>query len=638
MRIVILAAHMHAPTHAAPRGHAFSSATPALTLGALGVVVGDIGTSPIYALREGLAAAGGETGAPAPVTVIGTVSLLLWLLIGIATLKYVVLMLRADNNGEGGTLSLLALATRAVGRRSWGLMALGILGAALFFGDAMITPAISVLSAVEGVTLLAPGFEPWVIPAVIAILCALFWAQRGGTGGVSRLFGPVMLAWFLTLGGLGLVAVVRHPAILAALSPLPGLELLWHGGGAVVPILGAAFLAVTGAEALYADMGHFGRRPIRLAWTCIALPCLMLSYAGQGALVLSDPLAARDPFFLLAPGWALPGLIGLATLATVIASQAVITGAFSFAYQAMQLGLLPRMAVHHTSTTQRGQIYLPRINVMLLFCVVVLVLSFGSSSGLAAAYGIAVTGEMLITTLLAYVVMRRVWNWSRGLALPLTVLILAVESALFGVNMTKVTNGGYVPLAVAAALCVVMATWLRGSVIVQDRSRARGVTMEALVKSLSHSSRLRRVPGTAVFLTAEPVMAPPALLHNIKHNGVLHERSYVVTVTISDQPHLDPEASLVVETLGDGIERVHVTFGYMDPPNIARALRRRLRFDIHATSFFLNRRTVLLSDRPGLARWRKKLFIGLTRTAAAAHDHYHLPSDRVIELGQQISL
>jgi len=628
---------MHAPTHAAPRGSA-PSATAALTLGALGVVVGDIGTSPIYALREGLSAARGERGIPPDEAVIGTVSLLIWLLVGVATLKYVVLMLRADNNGEGGTLSLLALATRAVGRRGRVLMALGILGTALFFGDAMITPAISVLSAVEGVTLLAPDFAPWVIPTVLLILCALFWAQRGGTGGVSRWFGPVMLVWFLTLGGLGAVSVARHPEILAALSPLPGLTLLWHGGGAVVPILGAAFLAVTGAEALYADMGHFGRRPIRLAWTGIALPCLLLSYAGQGALVLSDPAAARDPFFLLAPNWALPGLVGLATLATVIASQAVITGAFSFAYQAMQLGLLPRMAVRHTSETQRGQIYLPRINVILLVCVVILVLSFGSSSRLAAAYGIAVTGEMLITTMLAYVVMRRVWHWSRGVALPLTGVILVVESALFAANMTKFADGGFVPLGVAVVLCIIMASWLRGSIIVQDRSRARGVTMESLVTSLSRSSRLRHVHGTAVFLTAEPVMAPPALLHNIKHNGVLHERTYVVTVAIADRPHLDAQSSLVVEPLAEGITRVHVTFGYMDPPNIARALRRRLRFDINATSFFLNRRSVLLSDRPGMARWRKKIFIGLTRTASAAHDHYHLPSDRVIELGQQISL
>ncbi|WP_341211306.1 potassium transporter Kup [uncultured Limimaricola sp.] len=628
---------MHAPSPAAQRGHAPSTHS-ALTLGALGVVVGDIGTSPIYALREGLAAARGEKGIPADEAVIGTVSLLVWLLIGIATLKYVVLMLRADNNGEGGTLSLLALATRAVGRRTQVLMAIGILGTALFFGDAMITPAISVLSAVEGVTLLAPGFEPWVIPAVIAILCVLFWAQRGGTGGISRLFGPVMLVWFMVLGGLGALSVARHPEILAALSPAPGLMLLWHGGGAVVPILGAAFLAVTGAEALYADMGHFGRRPIRLAWTTIALPCLLLSYAGQGALVLTDPEAARDPFFLLAPSWALPGLIGLATIATVIASQAVITGAFSVAYQAMQLGLLPRMAVRHTSETQRGQIYLPRINVMLLVCVIILVLSFGSSSQLAGAYGIAVTGEMLITTLLAYVVMRRVWTWSRAVAAPLTALILVIEAALFGANMTKLLDGGYVPLTVAAVLCAVMAAWRRGSILVQDRSRARGVTMEALVKSLSHSTRLRHVPGSAVFLTAEPVMAPPALLHNIKHNGVLHERTYVVTVAIADQPHLDAEATLVVEPLSDGVTRVRVTFGYMDPPNIARALRRRLRFDIHATSFFLNRRSVLLSDRPGMARWRKKVFIGLTRTASAAHDHYHLPSDRVIELGQQISL
>ncbi len=423
---------MHAPTIAAPGSPDLPSPkTGLLTLGALGVVVGDIGTSPIYALREGLHAASRD-GAPAYSAVIGTVSLLVWLLIVIGTLKYVWLMLKADNNGEGGTLSLLALATRTVGRRTPLLMGLGILGTALFFADAMITPAISVLSAVEGVTLLAPAFEPLVIPAVLVILLVLFWAQRGGTGGVSRLFGPVMLLWFVTLAILGAMAVAKNPAILAALSPLPGILLLVNGGVVVIPILGAAFLAVTGAEALYADMGHFGRRPIRFAWVGIALPSLMLSYLGQGALVLSNPAAASDPFFLLAPAWALPGLIGLATVATVIASQAVITGAFSFAWQAMQLGLLPRMPVRHTSETQRGQIYMPRVNLLLLICVVILVLTFASSSRLAAAYGIAVTGEMLITTLLAFMVLRHVWRWSRGLTLAIIAPLFVIELGLFG--------------------------------------------------------------------------------------------------------------------------------------------------------------------------------------------------------------
>ncbi len=629
---------MHAPTLAASGSPKLSPPkTSIMTLGALGVVVGDIGTSPIYALREGLGAAT-RNGAPAEAAVVGTVSLLVWLLIIIGTVKYVVLMLKADNNGEGGTLSLLALATRAVGRRTPLLMGLGILGTALFFGDAMITPAISVLSAVEGVTLLAPAFEPLVIPAVLAILLILFWAQRRGTGGVSQLFGPVMLLWFATLAILGGRAVLDNPAILAALSPLPGILLLMNGGAVVIPIIGAAFLAVTGAEALYADMGHFGRRPIRLSWIGIALPSLMLSYLGQGALVLADPSAARDPFFLLAPGWGLPALIGLATVATVIASQAVITGAFSVAWQAMQLGLLPRMPVRHTSETQRGQIYLPRINLLLLICVAILVLTFGSSTRLAAAYGIAVTGEMLITTLLAFTVMRHVWNWSRGAVLAVVVPLFGIELGLFGANMSKFLDGGYVPIAVAAALVIVMSSWMKGSTIVQDRSRARGVTLESLIRSLSHSARLRHVPGTAVFLTAEPVMAPPALMHNIKHNAVLHERTYVVTVAVGDRPHLDAEETLVVEPLEGGVTRVHVTFGYMDQPNVARALRRKLRFDIMTTSFFLNRRSVLLSDRPGMAQWRKKIFIGLLRTAGAAHDHYNLPSDRVIELGQQVSI
>ncbi len=631
---------MHAPTITATGGTSTPSPsrTGILTLGALGVVVGDIGTSPIYALREGLAASSGKEAAASGAAVIGTVSLLVWLLIIIATLKYVVLMLRADNNGEGGTLSLLALAARALGRRTPLLLGLGILGTALFFGDAMITPAISVLSAVEGVTLLAPGFEPWVIPAVLAILCALFWAQRGGTAGVSRLFGPVMLVWFVTLGGLGAVSVLDNPAILAALSPLPGLQLLSHGGAFVVPVIGAAFLAVTGAEALYADLGHFGRRPIRLAWCWVAMPSLVLCYLGQGALVLSDPEAARDPFFLLAPSWALPALVALATLATVIASQAVITGAFSFASQAIQLGLLPRMAVRQTSETERGQIYLPRINLLLLVCVVILVLTFGSSARLAAAYGIAVTGEMLITTLLAYVVMRQAWRWSRGLVLAIVVPLFLIELGLFGANMTKFADGGYVPLAVAAALSVMMLCWVRGSALVLGRSRDRGVTTESLLHSLSKSSRIKHVPGTAVFLTAEPVMAPPALLHNIKHNAVLHENTFIVTVSVADTPYLDPEETIVIEPLAEGFTRVRLTFGYMDSPNVPKALRRKLRFDIMATSFFLNRRTVLVSERPGMPLWGKRIYVGLSRTANAAHDYYHLPSDRVIELGQQISL
>lgn len=626
------------PVYAAAHGkQSHHNSTVALSLGSIGVVYGDIGTSPLYALREGLATAthGGRAG---PEEVIGIVSLLLWLLILIVTLKYVTLILRADNRGEGGTLSLLALGQRALkGRTPW-LLALGIIGTSLFFGDAMITPAVSILSAVEGITLIAPHFEPYVIPTTIAIIIALFWVQRRGTAGIAQLFGPIMLVWFLLMAGMGLSHIADDPTILKAFSPLPGVMFLVNHGPASLPVIGSVFLAITGAEALYADMGHFGSKPIRLAWLFVVFPSLALSYLGQGALVLSDPSAASNPFFLMVPEWALAPFIGFATIATVIASQAVITGAFSVGYQAVQMGLLPRMEVLHTSETQRGQIYIPRMNAILLFCVIILVLAFGSSARLATAYGIAVTGEMITTTILAFVVYRYLWSWKTSFALMVFGPILIVEVFLLAANMTKFLDGGYLPITIAFLLAASMGTWVRGSALVQKKSADSSVPLSNLITSVADSEHLARATGTAVFLTQEPIVAPPALLHNLKHNGVLHAHSIIVTVATADRPHVSPEHQVVVKKLSDEFTRCRVTFGYMDQPNVPKALKSALKFDIMTTSFFLNRRSFKITDKAGLWPWQKRLFVTLTKSASNAPDYYRLPSERVVELGQQISL
>lgn len=613
------------------------ASTLSLSIGSVGIVYGDIGTSPLYALREGLAAA--TEGHVAEINeVTGIVSLLLWLLIVIASFKYVVLILRADNRGEGGTLSLLALTRRALGGNRPMILAAGIIGTALFFGDAMITPAISVLSAVEGVALVAPAFSQWVVPVTIIILVMLFWAQSRGTGGISRLFGPIMLLWFAVMAVMGFGHIIQAPQILWAFSPVPGLSYLFTHGEHAVPVLGSVFLAITGAEALYADMGHFGRRPIRIAWVVIVLPSLALSYLGQGALVLNNPAAAADPFFLMAPSWGLPFLVALATLATIIASQAVITGAFSFVHQAVQLGLLPRIEVLHTSETQQGQIYLPKINLYLMSCVLLLVIGFGSSAKLATAYGIAVTSEMLITTILAAIVFRSLWKWGYIRLVAIFVPLALLEFALLGANLTKFAEGGYLPVSVAVVLAVVMWTWVKVSTLVQSRSGEASVPLETLIKSISGSRRLTRTSGTAVFLTAETVAAPPALLHNLKHNGVLHAKNYVVSVRTANRPHIDPDEMVTVEVLDDQFSRVRMTFGYMDTPNVPKALRLGVKFDIMTTSFFLNRRSFRIGNKGDVYRWQARLFVSLSKIATNATDYFKLPSNRVVELGQQINL
>ncbi|TNC75034.1 potassium transporter Kup [Rubellimicrobium roseum] len=629
-----------AQTHAAlptPGQHGTGSLWK-LTLGSIGVVYGDIGTSPIYAMRESLHAASRDGLSRADVY--GVISLLIWALILIVTFKYVVLILRADNRGEGGTLSLVALVQQALEKRPVWLLALGMVGISLFFGDAMITPAISVLSAVEGLNLITPRFQTFVIPITLAIIAGLFFVQRWGTGAVSALFGPITAIWFLTMAVLGLMHIGDDISILRSLNPAYAAGFLVNNGFASLIVLGSVFLAVTGAEALYADLGHFGRRPIRLAWVVLVWPALTLSYLGQGALVLSNPAMAENPFFLQAPEWALLPLVILATMATVIASQAVISGAFSMMKQAVRMGLLPRLEILHTSESQEGQIYLPKVNAILAVGVIVLVLVFGSSSNLAAAYGIAVSGDMVITTILASLVLLRAWRWNMGLVALVVVPVLVIEGIFLGANILKIPDGGWVPILFAAAMVTVMWTWVRGTRHVQTSARRGATAIEALIEMLAKSSRLQEVPGTAVFLTSDPDIAPAALMHNIKHNHVLHERNIIVYVQAATKPFVPDGDRIKIIKLSDRFTRVDMTFGYMEETNVPRALalarKQGEKFDIMSTSFFLNRRTFRTSKTQGLPGWQESLYIAMSKSAANATDFYRLPTNRVIELGQQI--
>ena len=610
-----------------------------LTLGSVGVVYGDIGTSPLYALREALnhAAADGLDR----IEVLGVVSLLLWALLLIVTVKYVLFLLRADNRGEGGTLALFALARSVRGRSSVALLVLGIAGAALFYGDAAITPAISVLSAVEGLELIAPDFHAWVLPVTVVIVVALFAVQRHGTGAMAALFGPVTAIWFVTMAAMGALHIADDPGIVAAFDPRYAVSFLGtHGVGGLV-VLGAVFLAVTGAEALYADMGHFGRGPIQVAWLCLVFPALALNYLGQGALVLHDPSTLRNPFFLMVPDWALPPLVALATAATVIASQAVITGAFSLSRQAIQLGLLPRLDIRHTSETETGQIYMPAINWVLLGGVLLLVLLFRTSGALASAYGIAVTGTMVVTSLLAFIVVRHAWHWTMALSLCVIAPFVVVEAAFLMANLLKVLDGGYLPVMLAGALMVAMWTWTRGTAILANRTRRDYVPMADFIASLE-APRITIVPGTAIFLTGEPDATPAALLHNLKHNHVLHERNIILTVETVERPRLADDDRTTVLALGKRFTRVTLRYGYMESPNIPRGLvlcrKHGLRFDVMATSFFLGRRTLRPDVHPGMPLWQDRLFIGLAHRAADPTSYYRLPANRVVELGAQVAV
>ncbi|HEX5778539.1 MAG TPA: potassium transporter Kup [Xanthobacteraceae bacterium] len=612
-----------------------------LMIGSIGVVYGDIGTSPLYAIRESVNAASGHTGNFTPDMVLGVLSLIFWSLVIVVTIKYVFFLLYADNKGEGGTLSLMALVQRAVGRSSLPIMILGIAGAALFYGDAMLTPALSVLSAVEGLKIATPAFEPYIAPLAVVILFALFSVQYRGTAAVSALFGPITSVWFLALAAAGAYHISLNPSVLAALNPAHGLWFLLEHGAIGFITLGAVFLAVTGAEALYADLGHFGRKPIQIAWLAFVFPALVINYFGQGALLLATPTALENPFFLLYPEWALYPMVALATAATVIASQAVITGAYSITQQAVQLGLLPRLEVRHTSDKLFGQIYIPRVNWVLLIGVLLLVGLFRTSSSLATAYGIAVTGTMVITALLAFVVLWKVWRWNPIAAGLLIAPFLLIDLTFLSANLAKVWDGGWVSLVVAGLLMTVMATWRRGSRLLAEKTRRLEVPLDALVRNLELKPP-HRVPGTAVFLTHDPQSTPTALLHSLKHYHVLHENNVVLTVETADQPRVAEEDRVAIERVGDSFARVTVRYGYMETPHVPKALAiaRQLgwQFDIMATSFFLSRRSLRPAAKSSMPRWQDRLFLGLARQANDASAYFRIPSERAVEVGMQVAI
>jgi KUP system potassium uptake protein len=615
-----------------------------LTVGSIGVVYGDIGTSPLYALRQAVIAAvpdGAEVTRP---TILGVVSLILWALIVVVTLKYVLILLRADNNGEGGTLTLMALASRAVGRigKAASVVALlGIISAALFYGDAVITPALSVLSAVEGLNVATPAFDSYVVPLTVVILLVLFAVQSRGTAKVAALFGPITTIWFVAIAIPGLIQIAKDPGVLWAFNPYYGIDFLTHHGMVSLYTLGAVFLAVTGAEALYADLGHFGRGPIQFAWLVLVLPSLAINYLGQGALVFAHPKTLQNPFFLMYPGWALIPMVVLATAATVIASQAVITGAYSLTSQAIQLGLLPRFEVRHTSAHQAGQIYMPRVNGLLLLGVLLLVALFRSSSALASAYGIAVTGTMVVTGMMAFVVIWRMWRWSPLAAAALMLPFLLIDLTFLSANMLKVVEGGWVPLALGGVVMLVMYTWRRGSRLLFEKTRRQETPLEDLVRMLERKPP-QRVPGTAVFLTSDPKSAPTALLHSLKHYKVLHEKNVIISVETTHTPRVESSKRVRIEPVGSTFMRVMLRFGYMETPNIPRALAiaRKLgwHFDIMSTSFFLSRRALKPASHSGMPRWQDRLFITLARSANDATDYFQIPTDRVVEVGTQVTI
>jgi KUP system potassium uptake protein len=613
----------------------------ALTLGSIGVVYGDIGTSPLYALRAAVIAAAGSPETFARETVLGVLSLILWALIIVVTLKYVLILLRADNKGEGGTLALMALAQRALGARVGGVVVLGIISAALFYGDAIITPALSVLSAVEGLKIVTPAFDPYVVPLTVAILVGLFAVQSIGTAKVAALFGPVMTVWFVAIAIPGLVSIVRDPGVLLAFNPLYGASFLAHHGMIGLVTLGAVFLAVTGAEALYADLGHFGRAPIQTAWLGIVLPSLVLNYLGQAALVIENPKAIENPFFMLYPEWALLPMVVLATGATVIASQAVITGAYSLTRQAIQLGLLPRLEVRHTSAAHQGQIYLPRVNVWLVIGVLLLVALFRSSSALASAYGIAVTGTMVVTGMMAFVVIWNDWRWSPLAALALMLPFILIDGTFLAANLLKVVEGGWVSLALGGVLMVVMYTWRRGTRLLAEKTRRLETPLDHLVAMLEKKPP-QRVPGTAVFLTSDPTSAPTALMHSLKHYKVLHEKNVILTVKTAHTPRVTADERVRIEQVGETFSRVILRFGFTETPNVPRALAiaRKLgwQFDIMATSFFLSRRSLKLSSKSSMPRWQDRLFILLARSANDATSYFQIPTGRVVEVGTQVTV
>jgi KUP system potassium uptake protein len=613
-----------------------------LSLAALGVVYGDIGTSPLYAIRECFY--GPHAVAPTPENILGVLSLIFWSLILVISLKYLVFILKADNQGEGGILALTALVSPARAEARGGrllLILMGLFGAALLYGDGMITPAISVLSAVEGLEIITPVFSPYVIPLTVVILVALFLCQHRGTAGVGVIFGPVTLVWFVVLALLGISQIVQHPVVLLAVSPHYALEFFLRNGWAGFLVLGAVFLVVTGGEALYADMGHFGTRPIRLAWFVMVLPALLLNYFGQGALLLARPETAQNPFYLMAPSWALIPLVVLSTAATVIASQAVISGAFSLSMQAVQLGYSPRLDIEHTSARERGQIYLPAINWLLMVCCIGLVVGFRSSSNLAAAYGIAVTTTMVVTTCLFFFVIRDRWRWSLPLAVLLCGGFLLFDLAYFGANIAKIAHGGWFPLTVAAVVFTLMSTWKRGRRILAAQMKAGALPLEDFLAGIQVSPP-QRVPGTAVFMSGNLRVIPSALLHNLKHNKVLHQRLVILSVVTEEIPHVPTPRRVTLEAVGEGMYHLVLRYGFMEEPNIPEALAGveldGWKFNMMETTFFLGRETLIPSEKPGMALWREKLFMVMSRNARTATAFFGLPPNRVIELGVQIEI
>jgi KUP system potassium uptake protein len=614
-------------------------ALPALTLGAIGVVFGDIGTSPLYALKEIFSG-----HHPIPVTpenILGLLSMVFWAIMVLVSIKYVAIIMRADNRGEGGSLALLALITSRQNPAwlSWVLTMLGIFAAALFYGDSMITPAISVLSAVEGLEIIAPAFKDFVIPVTVIVLTGLFMIQKRGTGLVGLFFGPVMIVWFTVLAGLGINQILRHPEVLVALNPMYAFQFISDYPKLAFLALSAVVLAVTGGEALYTDMGHFGRSPIRLAWFGFVMPALVLNYFGQGALLLHDPQAIRNPFYMLAPEWALIPMVALSTVATVIASQAVISGAFSVARQAVHMGLLPRMAIIHTSGKEEGQIYVPFTNWTLYFAVVALVIGFKSSSNLAAAYGIAVTGTMLIDTILIAFVMRLLWRWHWVFVLLVAGSLLVIDLAFFAANAIKIPEGGWFPLAVGVVSFTVLTTWRRGRKLVNEEMASSSMPLESFIQ---FTADVHRVKGTAVFMTSSPDGVPSALLHNLKHNQILHERVVLMTIKTADKPFVKQSKQVETQDLGQNFSRVTVTYGFMQNPDVPRALQlceaQGMMFDMMSTTFYLARETVVPAVKSSLMPLRAHIFRLMSKNATSATDFFKIPANRVVELGTQITI
>jgi len=609
-------------------------------LGAVGVVYGDIGTSPLYAMKESFI--GPHPLAVDPLHIFGVLSLIFWSLMMVVTVKYVLVAMRADNKGEGGSFALLALISRNLGEKRWasGLVMLGVLATALFYGDAMITPAISVLSAVEGLTIVESGLEPLVIPIAIVILIALFLVQSRGTAKVGAVFGPIVLIYFAALATLGVSNIIRHPDIVGALSPTWAVQFFAHDPKLAFLAMGSVFLAVTGAETLYADMGHFGRKAIGFSWLGLVYPCLMLNYFGQGALLLSTPSAVENPFYLMAPDWARLPLVVIATAATIIASQAVISGAFSVTHQAVQLGFLPRIRTEHTSAKAAGQIYIPAVNWGLLIMVVLLVLGFRESTNLASAYGIAVSGTMIITTIMLAVLIFGVWKWNRYVAAFTIGLFAIVDGTFFASNVTKIADGGWFPLTVAAVIFTVLTTWARGRALMRRRLEEDALPLEVFIKS---AGSVHRVRGTAVFLSTSADIVPSALLHNLKHNQVLHERVLILNVKVEDVPHVPPAKRLETHGASKGFYRVILHYGFMDevdvPADLVRIGSCGDSFNMMSTSFFLGRQKLIAAkEQPGMALWREKLFAWMMKSSESAMEFFKLPTNRVIELGSQLRI